>query len=175
MLARRLAGVAVALGLLVSCSGSGSPKPNSGDATFLQDMISHHQRAIAVARIGLTQAGDTRVHAFAQRIVDEQSPELARMRSRAANTHLSIDAAAGSRMAMNRITDTQVGALRALNGAAFDRQFLRLNISSEQGAAAMARIELAHGVDGRAREIATGISKSPSEIRELQALLAVLP
>lgn len=175
MLARRLAWAWVAFAAVAGCSASGSPKPNGADKTFLQDMISHHQRAIAVAQIGLAQARDPRVHAFAQRIVDEQSPELSRMRSRVADTHLTIDAAAGARMAMNRITDTQLSALAALHGAAFDKQFLALNVSSEQGAAAMARTELAHGVDAPARKLAKAIANAPtSEIPELRALLADL-
>lgn len=175
MLARRLAWASVAVVAVAGCSASRSPDPNGADATFLQDMISHHQRAIAVAQIGLAQAHDPRVHAFAQRIVDEQAPELSRMRARVTATHLTIDADAGARMARNRITDTQQSALHALRGGAFDKRFLALNVSSEQGAAAMARAELAHGVDAPSRKLARAIAGAPtSEIPELRALLAEL-
>jgi uncharacterized protein (DUF305 family) len=78
-------------------------------------------------------------------------------------------------MATNRISDSQLIALRALPGPAFDRRFLTLHIRSEQGAAAMARTELAHGTDAASLALARSIAGAPSsEIPELEALRARL-
>lgn len=158
-------------GLLGGCGAT--PKPNAADRTFLSDMIPHHERAIAVARLGVTRATDPRVVTFARRIVREQTPELAALRSQAGRT--TVDTAAGARMAAHRITDADVAALTALSGPAFDRRFLTLNISSEQGAARMARTELADGRAAGAKKVAKGIAGAPtSEIPELQALLTAV-
>ncbi len=161
--------VAVVLG---GCSG-GDPKPGSADRTFLSRMIPHHERAIEVARVGIDRATDPRVRAFARRIVREQAPELSRMQAQARAT--TVDTVAGARTAMHRVSDTDLAALRAVSGASFDRRFLMLNISSEQGAAAMARVELSHGRAPDSRTVAKAIAGAPtSEIPELQALLSAI-
>jgi uncharacterized protein (DUF305 family) len=164
-----LVAAVVTTGLLGGCGSS--PAPNAADRTFLSDMIPHHERAIAVARLGVARATDPRVATFARRIVREQTPELTALRSQAGRT--TVDTAAGARMAVHRITDADVAALTALPGPAFDRRFLALNITSEQGAARMARTELADGRSAGAKKVAKGIAGAPtSEIPELQALLA---
>lgn len=162
----------VAAAVVAACSGS-DPKPVAADRTFLSDMIPHHERAIAVARIGIARASDPRVRTFAERIVREQTPELDRMQAQARGT--SVDTTAGTAMAVGRITDADVATLQGLSGPAFDRRFLALNIVSEQGAAAMARTELAHGRAPATRKVAHGIAGAPtSEIPELQALLTAV-
>ena len=170
--ASAVAALALAIVLLAGCSSS-DPKPVAADRTFLSEMIPHHERAIAVARLGITRASDPRVTTFARRIVREQSPELSRMQAQARAT--TVDTTAGARMAVHRISDADVAALRTLSGTAFDRRFLALNIISEQGAAAMARTELSHGRASDSRAVAKGIAGAPtSEIPELQALLTAI-
>jgi uncharacterized protein (DUF305 family) len=78
-------------------------------------------------------------------------------------------------MAVHRISAADLTALAGLSGAAFDRQFLTLSISSEQGAVTMAMEELAAGKDTAARAIAGPISGADhSEIPQLQALLSAV-
>lgn len=162
---------------LVAASGCSSGKahpvttPNAADKAFLQDMIPHHQQAIAAAQVAITHGHDARVTAFGSRIVSEQSPELAKLKQAGADLHL--DLAAGVMQAMHVITPPELTALSALTGAGFDRQFLQLSITSEQGAAAMARTELAGGRNPAALALAKAISGAPSsEIPKLQELLA---
>jgi uncharacterized protein (DUF305 family) len=167
--------VALTAALSVTACSSTPRRPDQADRTFLQDMIPHHERAIATARIGITEAHDPRVRAFARRIVAEQTPELEKLQARVGADHFTISAAAGTAMATNRISDGQLTALRALQGTAFDLRFLTLHIHSEQGAAAMARTELAHGADTAALKLAKSIAGAPSsEIPELEALRAEL-
>lgn len=171
-----LFGIAVALLSASGCS-SGKPHPvttpNAADKAFLQDMIPHHQQAIAAAQVAITHGHDARVTAFGSRIVSEQSPELAKLKQAGADLHL--DLTAGAMQAMHVITPPELTALSALTGAAFDRRFLQLSITSEQGAAAMARTELSGGRDPAALALAKAISGAPtSEIPKLQQLLADL-
>ncbi len=164
-----------AAALVLTGCGTDAPRDDSADRAFLQNMIAHHRRAIAAAQVGVRQARDPRVRTFARRIVAEQSPELARMTARVADLRLSIDASAGNAMARNRITDGQLAELKGLRGRQFDVDFLTLHISSEQGAAAMARIELAGGTDADSLALANNIAGAPtSEIPELEALRTAL-
>ena len=167
---------AAAIALAVSgCSGSTNTSTTTADRTFLQDMISHHRQAIEAGELAITHGGDPRVRAFGRRIVGEQTPELRAMMSIAAARHVRIDAATGARMAVHRITDADLDDLRARTGPGFDRSFLTLSATSEEGAAAMARTELAHGENTAARKLARSIAGAPtSEIPQLRALLRKL-
>lgn len=162
---------------VVACgpSGRAAVAVTAADRAFLQDMQPHHKQAIAAAQLAVTRAGDPRVRTFAQRIVAEQTPELTRMQAATSAAHLSLDLSAGADMAVHRISAQQLTALGALRGLAFDRQFLTLSISSEQGAVEMATAEVAGGRDAAAVAIARPISGADhSEIPQLQALLAQL-
>lgn len=162
----------VLLATAAAC-GSDAAAPNAADRTFLQEMIPHHERAIEVARLGVTGATDPRVRAFAARIVREQTPELTRMRDAAAGQRL--DLTHGARAARHRISDADLTALQSLRGTAFDRRFVQLHIMSETGAAEMARTELDDGDDATARAVARPIATAPdTQIPELRALLAAL-
>lgn len=166
----------------VTACGSSSPPATAhagvataADRAFLQDMQPHHEQAIAAARLAVTRASDPRVRAFAERIVAEQTPELTRMQAVTSAAHLTLDLSAGADMAVHRISPQQLSALGGLRGSAFDRQFLTLSISSEQGAVEMAQAEVAGGRDPAAVAIARPISGADhSEIPQLQALLAQL-
>jgi uncharacterized protein (DUF305 family) len=76
----------VTAAVALSACGSTAAEPDQADRTFLQDMIPHHERAIATARIGIARAHDPRVRAFARRIVAEQTPELEKLQARVAPT-----------------------------------------------------------------------------------------
>ncbi|MEO9138377.1 MAG: DUF305 domain-containing protein [Jatrophihabitans sp.] len=169
----RLLVVLVCLATVLSGCGDDAPAPDRADRTFLQEMIPHHERAIETAKLGVTQATDPRVHAFAERIVREQTPELDAMRHTSAGLHL--DFGAGTHRAQHRISDGQLAGLRRLRGVAFDRQFLRLHIYSEQGAASMARVEIDGGADTGTLKLARNMATAPTtQIPELHALLLVL-
>ncbi|HEV7209514.1 MAG TPA: DUF305 domain-containing protein [Mycobacteriales bacterium] len=161
-------------GLTTSCASS-LPAHNAADATFLQDMLPHHQQAIAVAQIAARAGVDPRTRTFGGRVIAEQTPEVRRIQDMAKALRLHIDLAAGAAMAVHRISPAELSALDQQHGLALDRRFLALSITSEQGAVAMARTELAHGRYAPARALATSIAGAPGgEIPQLQALLSAL-
>jgi uncharacterized protein (DUF305 family) len=138
-------------------------------------MLPHHRQAIAAAQLAETHAADSRVRAFAQRIVAEQTPEVQRME--AAARGLTLDETAGAAMAVHRISPQALQELGSLTGSAFDKAFLADSITSEMGAVQMAQAELAGGHDAAAEAIArpiAGANSPGSEIPQLQALLAQL-
>ena len=52
---------------------------NTADVTFATDMIPHHAQALAMAKMALTKAASPKVKQLAQRIENEQSPEISLM------------------------------------------------------------------------------------------------
>ncbi|GAC1608304.1 MAG: hypothetical protein NVS3B26_04660 [Mycobacteriales bacterium] len=161
--------------MAVLLSACGSPSVDRADVDFLSQMLPHHAAAIAAGRLAAQQGSDPRVRAFGQRVLAEQAPEVARMSSIAVREHLRLDLAVGSAHAMQEISAPELEALARLRGTAFDREFLALSARSEEGAAQMARNELADGRIPAARVLATSIASAPNgEIPELRRLLAAL-
>ncbi len=173
-----IAGLAV-VGALAGCGSGPSPSAvattaTSTDVTYLQQMLPHHQRAIEIAQLATTRAESPAVRAFAQRIVREQTPELEHMQTLAHT--VVLDTAHGATTADHRVSDAELAQLRASTGTTFDRRFVTLSITSEQGAVAMSQPELASGQVPGAVALARAIDSAPTgEIPQLQALLATLP
>ena len=72
----RLAGVLVALAVLLSACGSGD---GSAQETFLTEMIPHHQDAVAMADIALQRAEHPEIRELAQNIKRDQDREIQQM------------------------------------------------------------------------------------------------
>jgi hypothetical protein len=62
-----------------------APRPSgpldTDDVRFMQDMIVHHAQAIAMVDLAREHLTDTQVRALAERIADEQGPEISSMAS----------------------------------------------------------------------------------------------
>src|SRR5689334_14179953 len=81
--------------LVAGCAGQSTPAPttpapgnvtaapssehNAADVTFAQDMIPHHQQAVAMAALAADHAGNDQVKQLAARIRDAQDPEITQM------------------------------------------------------------------------------------------------
>ncbi|MGJ0118757.1 DUF305 domain-containing protein [Williamsia sp. MIQD14] len=163
--------------VLVSACGS-DPGPaathNATDDAFVVAMARHHQRAIEVGQLAADRGTDRRVADYGRLIVSQQTPELQKLNGWSGHWALP-SAAAGAAMPDGYITDAALAGLRAQSGVAFDRAVLLASADSETGAAAMAQRELASGVYGPARELATSIATAPTtQIPNLRALAAQL-
>lgn len=178
-----------------SPSSSAAGQHDSADVTFAQQMVVHHQGAIAMADLAADRAGDQRVKDLAARIRAAQAPEIDQMTgwlqawgeptaAAAASGkggmsgmggmhHGDGGSAMGSDMGM--MTDEQRGQLSAASGAAFDRLFLQMMVVHHQGAVAMSQQEQASGSSSEAKALAASIVTSQTaEIAEMQQLLADL-
>ncbi|GAA1888762.1 DUF305 domain-containing protein [Williamsia serinedens] len=167
------------IGVVVTaaCGGDSSPAATTHNATddaFVVAMARHHQRAIEVGQFAADKGSDPRVVDYGRLIVSQQTPELQKLDGWKSQWSL-LSTAAGSSMPDGYITDPTLAGLRTMSGTAFDRAFLLDSANSETGAAAMAQRELASGVYGPARELATSISTAPTtQIPKLRALAAQL-
>jgi uncharacterized protein (DUF305 family) len=157
---------------------------NAADVSFTQEMIGHHQGAIAMARLAPSRASSQQVKDLASRIEAAQAPEINEMTSwlttwgeppaPADSSMGSMNHSSGSMdsNAMGMMTDEQMNQLGAATGTAFDRMFLQMMTVHHQGAIAMARTEQTNGSNSQAIALARSIETSQTaEVTEMGQLL----
>ncbi len=173
-----------ALALLVGCGGSDEATNNAQDVTFVKDMIPHHEQAVVMSDLALSQAGSPAVKDLATRIKAAQAPEIATMRGWL--TAWGEDAAGGHDMGSmdsmdmggmkGMASDEDLSALRAASGTEFDKLYLKEMTAHHEGAVEMAKAEIAKGKDPAAKTLAQQITSSQEkEIAEMADLLRSVP
>lgn len=173
------------LALVTACSGK-TKDHNAQDVSFAQDMIPHHQQAVEMSTIALTQAGSPKVKDLATRIKGAQDPEMQTMRGWLSSWDEPEAASSGGGMggmdhggggggadsAMGMMTESQMSELRASKGKDFDRMFLTMMIEHHRGAVTMSQTELDEGEYEPAKQLSqTIIDAQQKEIAEMQGLL----
>ena len=150
---------------------------NDADVEFAQGMIAHHQQAIEMSDIEIETGESTEVIELAERIKEQQSPEIDLM------TELleawGVDAADEGGMDhggdSSMMSEADMAALEAASGAELDRMFLEMMIEHHRGAIDMAEQEIEDGEAPEAKELARNIiDAQTAEIDEMEALLAEL-
>ena len=189
---RALRGLAV-LGvvlLLAACGSSrqdatgaaGGSDHNAQDVTFAQQMIPHHQQAVAMADLAATRGSSQQVKGLASRIKGAQDPEIVKMQGwlaawGATSSSGGHDMSGMSSMAggMGMMSDADMKMLGGSSGTAFDRQFLTMMTAHHNGAIAMAKTELDKGQYKPAKDLATSIRDGQQrEVDEMASILKTL-
>lgn len=171
---------------------------NAVDVMFVTMMIPHHQGAIEMSDVALTQASTQPVKDLAGRIKAAQGPEIEQMQGWLADWAAAMPMAStaedmGHGMGhgatpetsgtvddfgmggMMNMSEADMAALRAATGVAFDKLFLQLMIAHHQGAIDMADVEIAQGLNPQALALAAAIKTSQTaEIAEMQQLMSTL-
>ena len=150
------------------------------DARFYQEMIVHHAQALVMVRSVLSDLTDPQVKSLADRIGDEQEPEIAAMSSwlsgrgqdvppEATNPNLT-DHGAHAMPGMASAAD--LSRLAAASGTDADRLFLDLMIRHHQGALTMVDEHAKNAADERVEETAAEIYVTQSkQIAQMQEML----
>lgn len=190
-----LAAGALALALLLSACGSGahssdasgsaaSSAAESGpaaDIAFAQLMIPHHQQAIEMADLALERPTSPEVNTLAQQIKGAQDPEIALMRGWlevwGAPLEMEGDDHSGHDMGgltmSGMMTEEDMAALAAAEGAEFDRMWVTMMIAHHEGAVAMAEDVLATTANPEVTELAQAVIEGQTaEIATMRGLLA---
>lgn len=154
-----------------SPSAETSESFNSADSMFAMMMIPHHQQAVEMSDMILGKSDvDQRVLDLAQQIKDAQAPEIELMQSWLDEWGMSEagDMEHGDGM----MSEDDMAALEAANGAEAARLFLQQMIAHHQGAIEMAQSELEDGINPDALELAqTIVDAQTAEITTMQDLL----
>jgi uncharacterized protein (DUF305 family) len=197
--------VAVATTVLLGAGGCGSkaahpdaaptalmPTPfgvthvSDADVAFVQQMIPHHQQAVAMATLAETRANDRELRQLAATIKGVQQPEIDTMTiwlaawghptsppaSPGANPPIAgnLGTATGG-----PITEAALNQLAALKGADFDTQFVGLMIVHHNATVTLAKTEVKAGTSRDAVALAKLIVKTQSgEVATLEDIEARL-
>ena len=174
----------LSLGIVFLLAGnSGAPMDHSGHSSaseeksssqysadeimFAQMMIPHHEQAVTMSELALTNTTTPEIVALAIAIRDAQAPEIIQMQS-------WIDGKSESHMhdmeMGGMLTDAELAELASLKGAAFDQMFLTAMIAHHEGALDMVDM-ISGSTNSEVKTLAANIVTSQSaEIEAMKAL-----
>ena len=175
----------LALGIVFLLAGnSGAPMDHSGHGStskeksssqysadeimFAQMMIPHHEQAVTMSELALSNTTTAEIVALATAIRDAQAPEIIQMQS-------WIDGKSESHMhdmeMGGMLSDAELAELAELKGAAFDQMFLTAMIAHHEGALDMVEM-INDSTNSEVKTLAANIVQSQSaEIETMKALL----
>jgi uncharacterized protein (DUF305 family) len=155
-----------------STSSSSASSSRAGDVMFAQMMIPHHQQAIEMAELALTNPSTSAdVKELAEQIKAAQDPEIQTMngwlRQWGAPTSAAMDHGSSGMMSAD-----DMAALKAAEGAKFNRMWLEMMIEHHQGAVTMAQDVLSSTEEAEVKSLAQAIvDGQKKEIVTMQGLL----
>jgi uncharacterized protein (DUF305 family) len=151
---------------------------NAADTEFAQMMIVHHEGAIEMADLAVSQGTHPEITALGERISAAQQPEIDQMTewleawgepAPDAIEHGGMDHGGMEMDGMDQ--EGAMAELESLSGSEFDQRFLELMIAHHQGAIEMSEQEIADGENADARALArTIIDAQNAEITEMTNL-----
>lgn len=126
--------------LLAGCAST--PEANSQfsaeDISFAEMMIPHHEQAILMSDIALTNSTSDEILALARDIKAAQAPEIEQMGSwQGVRSSMHM-----GHMMDGMLSDEEIEKLRDSEGVTFDRLFLEGMIAHHKGAITMAKMVL---------------------------------
>lgn len=150
----------------------------AGDVTFAQMMIPHHEQAVEMADIALGKpAASAQVRALATQIKAGQDPEIQKMRGwlQAWGAPLPTDGMSHEGMAgmsgQGMMTQADMDALKAADGAAFDTQWVTMMTEHHDGAITMAKQVLSTTQNPEVKALAEAVVKAQTdEIATMKSL-----
>jgi uncharacterized protein (DUF305 family) len=162
--------------MVTSASSSVSANSQAEDIAFSQLMIEHHQQAIEMANMALSQADSNAVKDLADQIKSAQDPEIKTMRgwltSWGAPEVMNNDHMGHMNMSeVGMMTAEDMETLSSLSGPGFDRLWLQMMIQHHEGAVSMARAVLVTTKDSGVKTLAQNVIDSQSvEIATMKSI-----
>ncbi|MFF0057467.1 DUF305 domain-containing protein [Streptomyces microflavus] len=152
-----------------TASPSASSMPT--DAAWAQLMTPMNEKALALLTLAADRATEPRLRAFATRLHSGQEAELGRLRPLLARMGLpDTDVHAGHDMP-GMVTETDLEAARAAEGAAFDRLFLTGIRDHLRHSAQVSRSEITAGARADAKQLAAAlVTAREAALTELEGL-----
>ena len=166
-----LAFLAGAVGYVIGTRTSDSaPGRDSVEVGFLYDMIHHHEQALEMSSLDLTNGTEPRVLHFAKEITQQQSFEIGVMQQILRDWGHDPDDPPKQSMAwtgepvahhemQGMASAAEIDALADSQGRAADELFLRLMIAHHRGGAQMAAFASERSDDAQVKDLATRMSR----------------
>ena len=141
------------------------------DAMFLQMMIPHHQQAVILAELALTNSKNEQILKIAKQIKADQAGEIAQMKKWLKDDGLGEDAGHSMSAMDGMLSSDQLATLKNSKATAFDKLFLNSMIEHHKGALQMvSMIENSKVAD--LRDFAATIALAQqAEIDQMQKIL----
>jgi uncharacterized protein (DUF305 family) len=160
------------MGMMGGHGHNSNSKMVGSDAMFLQMMIPHHEQAIVMSDLALSTSKDAEVLKLAKQIKDAQAPEIIKMQGWLADSELSEDPGHSMGNGMGgMLSDSELSALKASTGKAFDKLFLEGMIAHHEGAIDMVMM-IENSVNSDVNNLGQEIVKSQTaEIELMKELL----
>lgn len=142
------------------------------DLQFLDTMSARHKSAVVMAQMALTKANNAELKTFAQKIISDQTEEIAQMKQWRDKWFAEKPSALN--LAMAGISDSMkvmnMKALEALSGNAFDLKFIKQMTAHHKGAVVIAKEALEKAEHAEIKTLAQGIiAAREAEIGQMQA------
>ncbi len=113
---------------------STSSKLSGADVMFLQMMIPHHQQAVDISELAITKSKDAELIALATVIRDGQAGEIIQMKNWLEEAGSDMDMGHAGHDMGGMLTESELSALKASQGSAFDRLWLEGMTNHHNGA-----------------------------------------
>jgi uncharacterized protein (DUF305 family) len=183
------AGAQGAAGAGMMGSPAAAASASTADVSFAQLMIPHHQQAVQMADMAITNASSPEVKKLAEQIKAAQGPEISMMQSWltgwGVGDHMEgMDPSApvngdmggmdmGGMSASGMMTQQDMDKLSTATGSDFDRMWLQMMIAHHQGAVTMAQQVLDTTTNPDVQKLAQAVVDGQTqEIDTMQQLLA---
>lgn len=148
--------------------------PMSGDfdADFANMMIEHHQGALDMAQVEVSQGANEKMKAMAQKILIKQKEEQEMLRSFVTNYKPS-GMKHGEGDLQKSMADMSEKMKAMQMGGTIDKDFATMMISHHEGGMAMQKLEVENGMSDKMKQMAQkGIIDHKKEISEFKAWLS---
>ena len=154
-------------------SSSPAQAGRPGDVMFSQMMVPHHEQAVEMADLALTNdSASTEVKSLAQQIKAAQDPEIATMNGWLKEWNAPVSAEMNHGGSDGMMSAEDMASLEKASGAEFDRLWLTMMVQHHQGAFEMALGVLDTSSDTRVKTLASAIIEGQKkEITTMQGLL----
>lgn len=141
------------------------------DAMFLQMMIPHHEQAVEMVDLAMSQSESKKLRIFAKGIQTVQEVEIEKMRSWLSEAGYSADDSHSHMMMDGMLSDAKMSELRNAQGKEFDSLFLSGMIAHHRGAIEMAQTEIDRGENPKVKALAVAIvAAQNAEILAMRAI-----
>lgn len=151
-------------------SGTSSSKTGDGvDLAFVEEMVPHHNSAVAMATIAKERGEHDEIKTLADNIIKSQTAEVTQMETIAKT--LKADGVTSGDLGVPEAMMGMSGDEMSLETAdPFDREFIDMMVPHHQGAIVMARAVLKKGESAEVKKLAEAIIAAQSkEIGEMNS------